>query len=170
MSAQEDSRPNPDPTALTTEQLYRALSAEREVIESRMAGLLSLHDEKFQSIQKQFMERDTRTDQTTRDGKDAIAAALQAAAMAVAKSETATTKQIDQQGELVREVSKGLNDKIDDAKARIGMLEGKREGAGASVLLIVAVIGGLVGIGGLVLAISSRQGPVVYAAPLEAKP
>src|SRR5579859_5246367 len=45
--------------------------------------LRSVHDEKFRSIDKQFLERDTRTEQTSRDSKVAVDAALQAAKEAV---------------------------------------------------------------------------------------
>jgi hypothetical protein len=100
---------------------------------------MSLHDEKFRSIQVQFNERDVRTEQTSRDSKVAVDAALQAAkeavaeqnrssALAIAKSETSTVKQIDQQGMLLQTATGALNDKIDDIKNRLTTIEGRTVG------------------------------------------
>jgi hypothetical protein len=102
--------------------------------------LQELHDEKFNSIQKQFTERDTRTEQTYKDSKVAVDAALQAAketvgeqnrsaALSIAKSETSTNKQIDQLGVLITTTVQGLNDKIDDLKERLTRLEGHTAGS-----------------------------------------
>lgn len=152
---------HPDPTILTTQQLQREIGLLREIIDSRILGMLNeikhldvdqsglqatlmmninrlqeLHEEKFRSISVQFAERDTRTEQTSRDSKVAVDAALQAAkeavgeqnkssALAIAKSETATTKQIDQQSLQIATATGALNDKIDDIKDRITAIEGR---------------------------------------------
>ena len=95
-----------------------------------MENLKTLHQEKFDSIATQFQERDTRTEQTSRDSKVAVDAALQAAkeavgeqnksnALAIAKSEATFTKQIDQIGVLVTSMGKGFDDKVDDIKSRL---------------------------------------------------
>lgn len=172
----------PDPSYLTTQQLLRETSALKEIIEARLDGgdkainllqaatdrfpqfvdsavrqLQGLHEEKFRSIAVQFSERDTRTEQTSRDSKVAVDAALQAAkeavgeqnkssALAIAKSETATTKQIDQIGAIIATTAKGVDDKIDDIKARIAAIEGHSKGTGDSW-------GFIVGAGGVVVAI-----------------
>ena len=155
------SRPVPDPTVLTTQQLQREVSNLREllklqfdgydkainllqaqadkvpsiaVIEERVVSLTRLIDEKFRSIATQFSERDTRTEQTSRDSKVAVDAALQAAkeavaeqnkssALAIAKSEAATAKQIDQLGVAFQATTSGITDKIDDIKDRIVAIE-----------------------------------------------
>lgn len=175
-----DVRPVPDPTKLTTEQLYRETGALREVLETRLAGevnalriaietrldgidratalrgetitaivpridekvaaIAGIYDEKFAGIQTQFRERDTRVEQTARDTKVAVDAALQAAEKAVgkqnesfalsqSKSETAVVKQIDQQGLLIATSTKALDEKIDDCKERLTRLEGRGEGS-----------------------------------------
>ena len=177
----------PDPSLLTTQQLLREITMLRELIETRLDGmdkaiellqtstdkfpsvvneeikqLEALHNEKFHSIEVQFSERDTRTEQTSRDSKVAVDAALQAAkeavgeqnkssALAIAKSEAATTKQIDQIGFLINTTALGVNDKIDDIKTRITSVEGHSKGlgdgwgfivgAGGVVLAIIAVVG-----------------------------
>ena len=133
-----------------------------------------VHLEKFASIQTQFQERDVRTEQTARDSKVAVDAALQAAkeavgeqnkssALAISKSEASTTKQIDQISVLIASSTKGLDDKIDDLKDRLTRVEGEDKGQKAAVTqqqtsnvglvsLIGLIVGSLVGIGGLIVA------------------
>jgi len=209
LQPQIDSRPNPDPTVLTTEQLermkdivFREILASREIVESKLIGirtvfetrlegmdkainlvqlqtdvfpakvqvevghLQKLHQEKFDSIATQFRERDTRTEQTSRDGKMAVDAALQAAkeavgeqnksnALAIAKSEATFTKQIDQIGVLVSSMGKGFDDKVDDIKGRLTAIESQKKGAGDVWAIWFAATGFAIGIGGvLVTAIS----------------
>ncbi len=92
-------------------------------------------DEKFRSIETQFKERDTRTEQSSKDSKVAVDAALQAAkeavgeqnksnALAIAKSETAFTKQLDQIMTLIAATSKTSDEKINDLKSRLDRGEG----------------------------------------------
>jgi hypothetical protein len=108
-------------------------------MDEKIESLRGVHNEKFESIQKQFIERDVRTDQTSRDSKVAVDAALQAAkeavaeqnrssALAIAKSEASTVKQIDQMGLLIQTGNKAVDDKFDDIKERLTRIEGKGEG------------------------------------------
>ena len=187
------SRPDPDPTTLTTQALYREINQVQSLLNSHMDGLQGtlsarisaidhdldrlqiameqepehtgtlintlrdLHEEKFKSIQVQFVERDTRTEQTSRDSKVAVDAALQAAkeavgeqnkssALAIAKSEASTTKQIDQQGLLIASSTQGLDDKIDDIKDRLTRIEGNSSGGHQVWGYIIGVAGSLVGL------------------------
>lgn len=95
--------------------------------------------ERFSSIATQFAERDVRTEQTAKDSKVAVDAALQAAkeavgeqnkssALAIAKSEASTVKQIDQMSLLIQTGNKAIDDKFDDIKDRLTRIEGKGEG------------------------------------------
>jgi len=187
------SRPDPDPTTLTTQALYREINQVQALLNAHMDGLegtlsaritaidhdldrlqlaveqepaqtgtlintlRDLHEEKFKSIQVQFVERDTRTEQTSRDSKVAVDAALQAAkeavgeqnkssALAIAKSEASTTKQIDQQGLLIASSTQGLDDKIDDIKDRLTRIEGNTSGGHQVWGYLIGVAGSLVGI------------------------
>lgn len=183
----------PDPTVLTTQQINERVNGLREVIEARLNGmdkavdllqkraesspsiaqvndavicLAKLHEEKFGSIQTQFKERDTRTDQTSRDSKIAIDAALQAAKEAVGKTEQTFTKQIDQINVLINTTQKASDDKIGDIKDRLTALESRTLGANlatvaqqqtgrdntANYALIVAGIVAAVGIASFVAA------------------
>lgn len=149
-------------------------------VDRKVTALQTLHEEKFSSIQTQFRERDVRGEQSARDSKVAVDAALQAAkeavgeqnkssALAIAKSETATMKQIDQMGLLINSTSGGLNDKIDDIKERLTRIEGEDRGqktakttqetSNTSLVSIVGlVIGSLIGIGGVIVAVIGRVG------------
>jgi hypothetical protein len=104
-------------------------------MDEKVSHLQELTDVKFSGIAVQFVERDVRTEQTARDAKTAVDAALQAQkesagkqadsfAEATRKSEDQFTKQIDQQGELIRTATKGLEDKINDLKDRFNRGEG----------------------------------------------
>jgi cobalamin biosynthesis Mg chelatase CobN len=139
-------------------------------IDEKIKSLEQVHEEKFTSIKTQFQERDTRTEQNARDTKVAVDAALQAAekavgkqqesfALATSKSEAATTKQIDQQGEIIRQTVKASDEKIDDIKQRLMAIEGKALGAATSTATHqtssrdwISVIAVLVAIGALILA------------------
>jgi hypothetical protein len=161
-----DVRPTPDPTILTTEQLIRAVEAERDYTNGRMdvvlerfrgmdeavkllnetvhrvptdmqqaiGNLSSLMAERFDSVDKQFRERDTRSERESRDNKVAVDAAFAAQKEAAAKqdeanqkaidkSEKATTETINKLAELVRSQTDALGDKIEDVKARLVAVE-----------------------------------------------
>ncbi len=129
---------------------------------STVHQLQGLHEEKFRSIETQFVERDTRTEQTSRDSKVAVDAALQAAkeavgeqnksnALAIAKSEATFTKQIDQIGVLISTLQKGLDDKIDDIKGRLAAVEVRKDGSGT----IWGIIGVMVSLISLLVAVGA---------------
>ena len=157
-------RPIPDPTILTTQQLQREISALKEIIFTRLdandeavqllhedvtrvptdtdkqiAHLKELHQEKFESIVKQFGERDARMDREAASNKTSLDAALQAAekavnkqnetfALSIAKSENATNKQMEQQATLIHTSNGALESKISDLKDRVTIIEGKTSG------------------------------------------
>lgn len=115
--------------------------------------------ERFRSIDKQFQERDIRTEQSQKAGTEALAAALQAAkelvtaqgeasAAAAIKSETSFTKQIDQIGTIISTLEKALDARITELKERIDRGEGNNAGSDraenkaqdqANALLLAAV-------------------------------
>ena len=136
------------------------IKALKEVHDQKFDALEATHAEKFSSIQTQFKERDVRTEQSSKDSKVAVDAALQAAkelgneqnksaASAIAKSETATTKQIDQLVGLIQTMTKGFETSISDLKDRINRSEGKGVGINASwvaLLGFVSLVGAVLGI------------------------
>jgi hypothetical protein len=140
-----------------------------------------LFEEKFLGVQTQFKERDVRVEQTARDTKVAVDAALQAAEKAVSKqneafsasinkSELATSKQIDQQGILISSSTAALNDKIDDIKERLTRIEGAGSGSKSThdetrsnLAMIVAIISVLIAVTMAVVSLTHQSSPVVTA-------
>ena len=198
-----DTRTVPDPSYLTTQQLHRKMATLRELLEARLDGmdhaasllqastdrlptqvaqlvgqLQQVQDEKFKGIATQFKERDTRSDQNSRDQKVAVDVAILVVEKAVGKqneffslsiekSEKATAKQIDQQSDLLRTSTKALDDKVSTLDRRLERIEGIAVGQatqaanqqtthtnsqGASNLTISLVMGA-VGIIALILSI-----------------
>lgn len=140
-------------------------------MDEKIDAATGVHEEKFRSIQTQFTERDVRTEQTSRDSKVAVDAALQAAkeavaeqnrssALSITKSESATGKQIDQLVALIQSNTKAVDDKFDDIKERLTRIEGKGEAVvvakadtrsadsqrQASSSFILAIVVGLAGV------------------------
>lgn len=129
-----ESKPVPDPTERTREDLLREIASVRGFVlgEIRHAGELS--QERFRAIDSKFDEVARRTAEQKTDTKDALDAALQAAKDAVslqteasdksiAKSEAATTKQIDALGIQVDRSNQAKDEKIEDLKERLAALE-----------------------------------------------
>jgi hypothetical protein len=172
------SRPDPDPTLLTTEQLFRSIAALRSeskewtdslqlLLEAKITGKDTFYAEKFESIATQFKERDVRTDQTASQVKLAVDAALQAQkeaageqaksfSAATTKSETAMNRQIE-----------GLDGKITDVKDRLNRVEAMSIGAAGNrsdsqqsshnIFVGIAAVSGII-------AVLISLGTVVYTA------
>lgn len=109
------------------------------VVETKLCGMDGKYEQKFHNIETQFKERDVRTEERSKDSKEAIAAALQAAkeavgeqnkssALAIAKSEASTMKQIDSIGVQILQANQSLSEKIEDARGRLLTVEGKAVG------------------------------------------
>lgn len=144
-------------------------------IVSAIDALQELHEEKFNSIGIQFKERDVRTDQTSRDSKVAVDAALKAqqeafaeqnksSALAISKSEAATTKQIDLIGANIASMGKSVDDKFADVKERLTQIEARTQGqmaqkqessqgATQNWAYIVGSLGAVIGFSSLIVSI-----------------
>jgi hypothetical protein len=141
-------------------------------VDKQVGNLKDLHGERFsrvstqfEGIQLQFSERDKRAQEVSKDSMVAVAAALQAAkelgneqtrasALAIAKSETATAKQLDQIGVNLQSIQGALNDKIDDLRTRLTGFEGRGQGIGSTWGVLATVVG--IVIAGLALYIGTR--------------
>jgi hypothetical protein len=151
-----------------------------KAIDNAVGHLQRVHEEKFSSIETQFIERDTRTEQTSRDSKVAVDAALQAAkeavgeqnksnSLAIAKSEASVTKQIDQIVMLISSGQTAMNDKMDDIKARVLMIEGRQAAQTSHVPPVVPptpeqhrdMWGYIVGAAGIMIAVMAIFAAVV---------
>jgi hypothetical protein len=117
-------------------------------LDRRLIQLKELTDEKiegigiqFDGVEKRFLERDIRVNQSTESGKVALAAALAAQkeassdhitslSLAIGKSEQHTITQLEQQRTVLISVEKTLSDKITDVSDRMNRWEGVGSGKG----------------------------------------
>lgn len=128
----EDVQKSVDNLHTLHEEKFRSLNEE---FKRRFEDISSLINEKFSGVEKQFQERDVRVEQTARDTKVGVDAALLAVgkqneyfALSIAKSEAATMKQIDQQAALIGSSTNALDGKIQDVKERLTRIEGMSTG------------------------------------------
>jgi hypothetical protein len=181
MEAHSPRRPDPDPTVLTTASLLREIRNLHDLFETRITGIEKLMavfhehmpmesdrqvqclkevvaqrfmtcDEKFERINTQILERDTRMEQTARDSKVAIDAALTAQEKAVGKqtetfqlsidkSEKATTKAIDALQELLGTRTNAIDSILNDLKTRFAATEGRGTGHGETWGYVLGAVG-----------------------------
>lgn len=168
-----------DPTILTTQQLWREIASLKELllthisridkavivahedsvrlpteVQEAVSSLKYLHEEKFNSVEKevmnrrilvnkqiedidilmnqkfagvekQFQERDIRIEQII-EGATAIAnSRFESSEKAIVKSEASILKQIDQQSTNISDIRQTLDDKINDVKDRLTKIEGQ---------------------------------------------
>lgn len=166
-----NSRPVPDPTLLTTEQLLREIANLRAIFEgqldtlrerlggmdratellgfginrvpsavdTRVTALEDVIREQFRTVDQKFDDLQARTAEQKADTKAAVDAALQAAKEAVgqqteasersiAKSEAATTKQIDGVIARIDQSNVSTGESISDLKSRMDRMESGRLG------------------------------------------
>ena len=118
------------------DQLRERLQSDIQVA---VDNLQHLHEERFNAIQQQFTERDTRGEQDKKSSKEALDAALlaqkesvsqqnDANTTAATKTETNFTKQIDLVGTQITALDKSLTDRISELKERIDRGEGQDRG------------------------------------------
>lgn len=166
-----------DPTSLTTAALMREVAGLKELVGTRLDAmdkaiallqaqadrspsidvvdksvkhLDDLIIEKFLGVEKQFVERDKRTEQLSLADKTAIAAALSAQKEAVVaqnesntkasdKMEMSFSKLIEQTQALLTAQKAASDDKIDDLKGRLMLIEGSSKGTDQTWAYLFAV-------------------------------
>ena len=155
--------PHPDPTFLTTEQLKREIENLREFLEASIKAETNLTDARFKALAQQNEMVEKQRIEQKGDVKAAVDAALAAQKEAVkeqtlasersiAKSEAATTKQLEQ---IIATFSASIGSvslQLNDAKDRLYRLEttvatytaattgaakGRTEGYGGIVTIIM---------------------------------
>src|ERR1017187_3751953 len=119
LQSNKDSRPTPDPTVLTTQQIIREVGSTREVLEAKIGGidrvvevliahsktmrleigekvdhLQALVEEKFSGTYAQLSQRDILAKELALATKTAVDAALQAAEKAVGKQNESNAEAI----------------------------------------------------------------------------
>lgn len=103
----------------------------------------------FDGVKTQILERDAATEKASKDVKSAVDAAFAAAkeavgeqnksnALSIDKSEKAFTKQIDGLNDVIKTTAKGVDDKINDIKERITIIESKTSISNPSSAIAIA--------------------------------
>ena len=113
---------------------------------------LAIRDERFTSIDKQFIDRDSRFRQGSIDNKAAVDAALLSAKESVSKSEIGFTKQIEQLSQTIITGKSELEKQIENLKERVtemtanrmGGLEVRKESR-ESMGVMIGIVGAVVG-------------------------
>lgn len=179
-------KPDPDPTLLTTQALLREIGSLKELFDTRFGAtehsidlirvrietvitiidekiehLKALTDEKFNGIGTRFAEARYLTEQTSRNDKIALDAALQAQKEDVSKQNDSNNASIFKSEVLFTKQIDGLNDKIDDIKSRFiagdSNMKGKTEGIGMIGAVAVGasfIISSLVSVAALIVALT----------------
>jgi len=141
---------------LTREEHQRTLThiekiadAQPGLMTEKITAAMAIISERFKAVEQQFTERDARTDFAFAAAKEIVTNQNAASALAVAKSEAAFSKQIDQQHTLMNATTNAMDSKINETRDRLTRLEGAGLGrqqqygqwiAGAGILIAAAVL------------------------------
>jgi cobalamin biosynthesis Mg chelatase CobN len=136
----DETKPTPDPTILTTEQLLREIERSKELMTAEMTGVKEVTSEKFDSVKEKFALVERQRVEQKADAEKGIQAALSAAKEAVAeqtasseksitKSETATKETIGQMQTTFTTAIEGTNDKVLGLSSRLDRIESAKQGA-----------------------------------------
>lgn len=166
----EDSRPVPDPTVLTTDQLLRAIDSLQALLETKIDASEARAGIQIEAIDRYFQEIEARRIEQKRDVHDAVTTAMEsqkalmdsqsaASKEAVTKAENATTKQLDQMMETFTSSLGSATDATNEIRSRVSRIESVRVGerqqvdsgqkqiqAVGAVLSIIVTLAAIVGI------------------------
>jgi hypothetical protein len=161
-----ETRPSPDPTVLTSQQLFRELLSLRTILETRLDGmdkalfllqrildripqdienrvqqLQGLHAEKFKAIENQFVAGRIALDTALASLEKATTEKNALQSLAIAKSEANVNEQLKGIAQAGQQVERGLNDKVQGLKERLDRQEGQSTGISAAWVVLLVVIG-----------------------------
>jgi cation transport regulator ChaB len=124
-----------------TEVLNETVTRVPTETQKEVAHLKSLMDERFQSVQVQFSERDTRQERESRDNKIAVDAAFAAQKEIAAKQDESNAKSIEKSERGTEKTIDAQSGKIDDLKERLTAIEAIKLGGQESKAGQYAAIG-----------------------------
>jgi len=139
-----------DPTELTTRQLIQRIDGLKELFEARLTVLRELIERSKEDITSMPIRMDAKVlhlrdlhnevflgiDTRFKLNAEAVRSALEAAEKAVGKSETSTSKQLEQQQDNMTSMIAASETKIDAVRDRLGLIENRvvaMEGKGMGV-------------------------------------
>ena len=149
--AQDDIRPIPDPTELTTDAVNQAVAAAKEFTISEVRHLKELTDVQFGLIERQRKEQkeDTKAavDAALAAAKEAVKEQTTASQLSTNKSETSFAEQLKQQNVTFSVAIDGVSREARDLKTRVERIENLKQGgqdvtarAAAALFAVVAII------------------------------
>jgi hypothetical protein len=146
-SERSDRTPSPDPTVLTTQALYREIEGLRELLEQRIDGLGGTVEQKFDLVESQRVEqkKDTKdaVDAALTAQKEAVREQTAASERAIAKSEAATSKQLDQLSVTFTTAIDAIQRELGEGKERLTAIEQRKAGAKEDRTALYASLGAL---------------------------
>lgn len=139
-----DTTPHPDPTRLTTEQLYREVGAARNVIEAGMGGKIEGVETRLfgqiKALEERLLGKVSAITARLDSGDTALVAALMAAKEAGAVQNQFTTKAIDGQAGAFKASIDNLSTMLSDQRDRLTRIEGKTTGAGNTIGIAISIV------------------------------
>lgn len=163
---------DPDPTVLTTAALMREIEHLNKTFDQIFRARDEIRNDKFSYVEKQFALIERHREEQKLDTKAAVDAALiaqkeavkeqtLASERAIAKSESATTKQLDQQASGFSTAISGVFNQLNDVKERMTRVESGKQGgtdrAQAINTVIIAVLA-LITMGSIIMGIVQHLG------------
>lgn len=159
-----DTRHVDDPSALTTAQLHREITILRELLDALFLGAEEINVQRFAAIEKELSLVERQRVEQKSDTKAAVDAALTAqkeavkeqttaSDRAIAKSEMAMTKQLEQLQATFATAINGVTLLLNDAKERIVKIEANKSGGDSVVTKILAGIGGAAGVIAIIIGV-----------------
>jgi DNA repair exonuclease SbcCD ATPase subunit len=144
--------PIPDPTFLTTQNLLREVTGLREYLESRIESMEDVQNEKHIQAEQQFALVERQRVEQKKDTKDAVDAALTAqkeavreqtaaSERAIAKSEAATSKQLDQLSITFTTAISSIQRELGEMKERVTTIEQRKEGSRETTAGLYTLVG-----------------------------
>lgn len=143
----DDRKPVPDPTSLTTAALDREIRSLRELLEARLTSLneritalvaarSEVDHERFSAVDLRFKERDIRFDQSAKDHQIAIDLAL-----------SSSLRQIEQMTGALTAITKSFDERVGDMKDRLIAMEAGKDGSGKAIGWLIAIFGLIIAAG-----------------------
>lgn len=102
----------------------------QELVETQILALKELVAQQFIGVDQNFEGRDTALAAALLAQKTAVDEQNRANALSIAKSDAATTKQIDTIGTSIGTVTSAINEKVDDLRNRVQAIESRAVGSG----------------------------------------
>lgn len=156
------SLPLDDPSALTTAQLHREITVLHDLLEALFEGAEQISIQRFKNVDQQFELIERQRVEQKNDTKAAVDAALTAqkeavkeqttaSDRAIAKSETAMTKQLEQLQATFATAINGVTLLLNDAKDRIVKIEAGKAGGESVTTKIISIVGAIAAVAAIIM-------------------